>query len=118
MHHKIIGYFLLFIGLATLFFAFTGMYQTFVNKKPVAQVIQIKPLSLQTQYGSVQIQTDAINPLINLSLFVLFMLFLASVGAKVAAIGNNLLKTELLCETLQELRREEVLAQEERIKKL
>ncbi len=118
MHHKIIGYLLLFVGLATLFFAFTGMYQTFVNKKPVIQVVQLKPLAVNTQYGAVEIQADVINQILNISFFVLFMIFLAGLGSKVAGIGNNLLKTERLCETLQSLRHEGILAQEERIKKL
>ena len=109
---------MLFVGLATLFFAFTGMYQTFVNKKPVVQVLQLKPLSVNTQYGAVQIQPDAINQILNLTLFALFMIFLVGLGGKVAALGNQLLKTERLCETLQNLKREEILAQEERITKL
>ena len=118
MHHKIIGYLLLLVGLSMLFFAFTGMYQTFVNRKPVAQVLQLKPLAMNTQYGTVEVQTEAINQIVNIGLFALFMMFLAALGGKIAAIGGNLLKTERLCETLQQLRRDEVLTQEERIKKL
>lgn len=101
--HKIIGYFLLLVGLATLFFSFTGMYQTFVNKKPVVQVMQLKPLHLNTQYGPIQMDATAVNQILNLSLFSLFMIFLTGLGAKVAGIGNNLLKTERICETLKEM---------------
>ena len=101
--HKIIGYFLLFVGLATLFFSFTGMYQTFVHKKPVIQVLQLKPVSLNTQYGAVQMDSAAVNQILNLSLFAIFMIFLTGLGAKVASIGNNLLKTERICETLKEM---------------
>ncbi len=118
MHHKIIGYFLIFIGLATLFFAFTGMYQTFVNRRPVVQVLQLKPIALNTQYGQVQVQSDVVNQILNLSLFALFMIFLVGLGSKVASIGNNLLKTERICETLQMLRKEDVLSDQDPIKKL
>lgn len=116
--HKIIGYFLLFVGLATLFFSFTGMYQTFVNKKPVVQVLQLQPFQLNTQYGNVQMDSGSINQILNLSLFALFMLFLAGAGAKVANIGNNLLKTERICETLKLLQIKDALDNVNDIKKL
>ena len=118
MHNKIIGYLLLVIGLGLVFFAFTGMYQTFVNKKPVVQVLQLKPLAINTQYGRVEMQADVINQTLNFVLFALFMLFLAAVGSKVAGIGNNLVKTERLCETLLLLKREDVLNKANEIKKL
>lgn len=118
MQHKIIGYLLILVGLATLFFAFTGMYQTFVNRKPVVQVLQLKPIAIDTQYGQVQMQSDVVNQILNLSLFALFMIFLVGLGSKVASIGNNLLKTERICETLQMLRKEDVLAEPDQIKKL
>lgn len=116
--HKIIGYFLLFVGLATLFFSFTGMYQTFVNKKPVVQIMQLKPLHLNTQYGAVQLDASAANQIINLSLFALFMIFLAGLGAKVASVGNHLLKTERICETLKEMKLSEISQKQKEIQKL
>lgn len=118
MHHKIIGYLLIFVGLATLFFAFTGMYQTFVHRRPVVQVLQLKPIAVDTQYGQVQIQAEVVNQILNLSLFAVFMIFLVSLGSKVAAVGNNMLKTELICETLQSLRKKEVLGEQDYIKRL
>ncbi len=118
MAHRITGYLLLLIGLAVLFFAFNGMYQTFVHKKPVVQVLQLKPWAINTQYGAVQVDANMVNEVLNLSLFALFMIFLAGLGGKVAGIGCNLLKTERLCDTLRELKREDVLQKEEEIKKL
>lgn len=116
--HKITGYLLIFAGLAVMFFAFTGMYQTFVNKKPVVQVLELKPMDLNTQYGAVQVDSGVVSQVLNLSLFALFMIFLAGLGAKVAAVGNNLLKTERICETLQTLRLEGALRKEDEIKRL
>jgi len=99
-------------------FAFTGMYQTFVNKKPVVQLVTAKPLALNTQYGAVQFDSAPIVHTLNLILFALFMMFLAVLGAKVAGIGNQLLKTERICETLETLRAQEALAHQKDIKKL
>lgn len=90
-----------------MFFAFTGMYQTFVHKKPVVQVLNLTPMKLNTQYGAVQVDSAVVNQVLNLSLFALFMIFLAGLGSKVASIGNNLLKTELICETLRQLEHQE-----------
>lgn len=115
---KIIAYLLLVIGLALMCFAFTGMYQTFINKKPVIQVVEIKPFSLGTQYGTVQVDGAMVGQVLNIALFVLFMLFLAALGARIAGIGNQLLKTERICETLQKLRREDALSHEKEIRKL
>ena len=112
------AYLLIFVGLMFLFVAFTGMYQTFVHKKPVVQVVELKPLTLNTQYGTVQLDTSAINQVLNLSLFALFMIFVASLGSKVITAGNQLLKTEHICDTLKQLRREDVLTHENDIQKL
>ena len=116
--HKIIAYFLIFVGLVLMFFAFTGMYQTFVNKKPVVQVVSAKPLALSTQFGTLQADGTLVANVLNLALFALFMIFLAALGARVAGVGNQLLKTERICDTLQHLRREDVLNHEKDIRKL
>lgn len=116
--HKIIAYFLIFVGLVLMCFAFTGMYQTFVNKKPIVQVVQLKPFALNTQFGSVQMDSTLINQIVNLTLFALFMFFLIGAGRAVAGIGNSLLKTERICETLQLLRKEDVVQHEQEIGKL
>ncbi len=116
--HKIIAYFLIFVGLVLMFFAFTGMYQTFVNKKPVVQVVQMKPFAVNTQFGAMQLDSSLVNQIFNLTLFALFMFFLLGTGRALAAVGNGLLKTERICETLQRLRTEEALQHEKEIRKL
>ena len=116
--HKIIGYFLIFVGLVLMFFAFTGMYQTFVNKKPVVQVIATKPLALTTQYGSLQLDSTLANQVLNLGFFALFMFFLLFLGGGLTRFGNYLLKTERICETLKLLRSQDVLSHEAEIRKL
>lgn len=101
-----------------MFFAFTGMYQTFVHKRPVVQIIHPKPLALNTTYGAVQVDSSVLGQIFNLALFALFMIFLASLGGKIAGVGNQLLKTERICETLKTLRAPDVVSNEKEIKKL
>ncbi len=101
-----------------MFMAFNGMYQTFVRKKPVVQLVQPRPLALNTQYGTVQLDVVAITQVFNLSLFALFMIFLVSLGGKLVSVGSQLLKTERICDTLQSLRAADVLEHEKEIQKL
>jgi len=116
--NKAIAYLVIVIGLALMCFAFTGMYQTFVNKKPVAQLISTQPLSVTTQAGVVELDSTAIVQTLNISLFVFFMMFLVFLGGHIIGIGNNLLKTERICQTLEKMRKEEILDNEKDIKKL
>ena len=46
------------------------------------------------------------------------MMFLVGLGAKITQAGNQLLKTERICQTLEKLRKEDVLSGEAEIKKL
>lgn len=116
--NKAIAYLLIVIGLALMCFAFTGMYQTFVNKKPVAQMITAQPLSVKTQAGIVELDSVSIVQTLNISLFAFFMMFLVFLGGHIIGIGNNMLKTERICATLEKLRKEDVLEHEKDIKKL
>ena len=101
--HKIIAYLLIVIGLALMCFAFTGMYQTFVNKKPVAQLVNAQPLSINTNGMKMQFDSVVIIQVFNISLFALFMMFLVVLGMNIVKIGNSILKTERICETLEKL---------------
>ncbi|MBO7238009.1 MAG: hypothetical protein J6U96_01800 [Elusimicrobiaceae bacterium] len=116
--HKITAYLLIVIGLALMCFAFTGMYQTFVNKKPVAQIIAAQPLSVNTQNGRIELDGASIVQTLNISLFAFFMMFLVFLGSHIIGIGNNMLKTERICQTLEKLRKEDVTSHEKDIKKL
>ena len=116
--NKIIAYVLIVIGLALMCFAFMGAYQTFVNKKPVAQIIASQPLSVKTQNGTIELNSDSIVQTLNISLFAFFMMFLVFVGSHFIGIGNNMLKTERICQTLAKLRKEDVVDHEKDLKKL
>ena len=94
------------------------MYQTFVNKKPVAQIVSTQPLSVKTPTGTIELNSLAFAETLNLSLFAFFMIFLVFLGSHIIGIGNNMLKTERICQTLEKLRKEDVLSHEKDIKKL
>lgn len=116
--HKILGYLLLFTGMAMIFFAATGMYKTFVQRQPVLNVVKLDTLTANTQYGQVQIPSQGINTLANVGLFTVLMLFMVSAGAKVANVGVNLLKAELIHDGLSAIKRAELEQKETYLKKL
>ncbi len=98
--NKIFGYLLLCIGLLMMFFSVLSMYKVFVDRQPVAPVVQMKDVQITTQYGPMQIPMQAVNTLANVGLFAVFMLFILGAGSKVAGVGVNLVKTERLREAL------------------
>jgi hypothetical protein len=81
-------------------FSVLSMYKVFVDRQPVAPVVQMKDVQIATQYGPLQLPMQAVNTLANIGLFAVFMLFILGAGGKVAGIGVNLLKTERLREAL------------------
>lgn len=100
--HKILSYLLICVGLFLIFFSLISMYKVFVDRQPVAPVIQLSDLSLQTQYGTLMLPMNNLNTLANVGLFALLMAFILSAGAKLANIGANLLKNERIYEALLE----------------
>lgn len=111
--NKILGYLLICAGLGLIFFSLTGMYQVFINGGAVMPVMQFADMQINTQYGPMLLPMKNLSTLANLGLFAVQMLFILSAGSKVAQIGNGLVKTERLCETLKNSR-----TAEEELKKL
>ena len=89
------------IGLMVMCFSFLSMYKVFVDRQPVAPVIQMTDMNLRSQFGNMQIPMDNINSLANIGLFAVFMLFVLALGGKLAALGCNLLKIERIHEALR-----------------
>ena len=83
-----------------MFFSVLSMYKVFVDRQPVAPVVQMKDVQITTQYGPMKIPMQAVNTLANVGLFAVFMLFILGAGSKVAGVGVNLVKTERLREAL------------------
>lgn len=101
--HKILGYLLLCAGLFLIFFAGNGMYKTFVRHSPVAQIVNMRDITVQAPQGTVTVPAEGINTLANTALFAVLMLFFVSVGARVAQLGIHLLKTERIYDALSQL---------------
>lgn len=100
MQHKITGYLLLCVGLLLMLFAVIGMYKVFVGQQPVLAVVQLADMNLKSQMGVLTFPMSNFNILINLGLFAVFMLFIVTVGGKLALLGCNFLKIERLYEAL------------------
>ena len=102
MMNKIFGYLLICAGLLLVFFALIGMYKVFVNGNAVMPIIQLADMQLNTAYGPVVIPMKSLSSVVNLMLFALFMAFVLSAGAKVAGVGNGMLKAERIYDALRE----------------
>ncbi len=116
--YKVAGYFLIFIGMLLMFFSLIGMYKVFVNRQPVAQVVQLTDMNVRTQYGTMQIPLQNLNTLANVGLFVVLMMFVLSAGAKTAGLGCNLLKNERIHDALLQLNLRDAATAENSLKKL
>lgn len=116
--NKIFAYLLLLAGLMMMFFACIGMYKVFIDKNPVMPVVQMADANISTQYGVVKFPMQAVNQIANLGLFSLLMIFIGTIGAKVAGVGNGLLKTERIHDAILKLKAQDVLGQEKELGKL
>ena len=99
--NKIFGYFLLCVGLVVMFFAVTSMFNTFIKKQPVTQLITTQKMTISTQQGPMEIDTAAMTGMINLALYAVFMFFITAVGGRVAGAGINLVKADALAQALK-----------------
>ena len=111
MKHKVTGYLLVCVGLLVILFAAVSMYKVFVGHQPVVAVVQLADMNLKTQMGVMVFPMGNFNPLINLGLFALFMLFMVTVGGQIAKVGCHFLKIERLHEALT--KKEEPLSKEQ-----
>ena len=98
--HKILGYLFICIGVLLILFSLLCMYKVFVDRQPVAPVVQLTDVNLNTQYGPLSMPMQNVNTLANLGLFALLMMFVLSAGSKLAGVGTNLLKNERIHEAL------------------
>ncbi len=106
--YKILSYLLICAGLLIVFFALHGMYQVFVASAAAPTLVNFADLTVQTQFGPMQLPMQQTNVIVNLGLFALFMSFLVAVGGKIAQIGCQILKIERLREALLQLKPNEV----------
>lgn len=115
--NKIFGYLLICAGLMLMLFSVMGMYKVFADRQPVAPVVQMTDLRINTQYGPMQIPMQGVNQIANLGLFAVLMMFILSAGAKLAGVGNGMLKAERIHDALLQLQAKNAPA-EQTLKKL
>jgi len=112
MGHKITGYLLISAGVLLIFFALIGLYKVFVEGGAVMQMVQLADVTVNTQYGTVQLPLKQINPVVNILLFALFMMGIITAGGKLANIGVGLLKSERIHDALLKLTKEQATSKE------
>ena len=100
MKHQITGYLLLCVGLLLILFAFISTYKVFIDHQAVIAVVQLADMNITSQFGVMTVPMANLNTLANLGLFVIFMLFVVTIGGKLATLGCNFLKIERLYEAL------------------
>ncbi len=106
--HKILSYLLLCAGILIILFALNSMYNVFLNGQTVREIAHFADLTVQTQVGPMNVPMGAANTLANMGLFAVLMLFVTSVGGKIASIGVQLLKNERIYDALLQLKKENI----------
>ena len=82
------------------------MHAVFIGGKEVLSMVHFADLTVQTQAGPMSVPMTAANTLANMGLFTVFMMFVISVGGKIASLGVQLLKNERIYEALMQLKKE------------
>lgn len=106
--HKILSYLFICAGILIILFALNNMYQVFINGQTVREIAHFADLTVQTQVGPMNVPMDAANTMANMGLFAVLMLFIMSVGGKIASIGVQLLKNERIYDALIQLKKEDI----------
>lgn len=107
MNHKIIGYLLITAGILLVLFALMGLYKVFIGGSEVLALVQLADMNIKTQYGLLTIPINSINPVINMSLFALFMMCVMTAGGHIAKVGAGILKAERIHDALLKLTQEQ-----------
>lgn len=112
MGNKITGYLFISIGVLLILFALIGLYKIFVGGAAAMTIVQLADMNVKTQYGIMQIPLNQINPILNISLFAMFMMCVISAGGQLAKIGNGMLKSERIHDALLKLNIEQATSKE------
>ena len=96
---KLIGYVLLSLGLLMIFAALFMIYQILTGKSKPPKVFDVvaPSIKLPTESSNVGsefkiIPDEVFNGVLNIGMYYLLMMFLASSGAKIAGIGVKMIK--------------------------
>ena len=108
--HKIGSYLLICVGILVILFALNGMYKVFIVGETARALVQFSDLTIQTQFGPMNVPMQAANTIANLGVFALFMFFVMAVGGKLATLGVQLLKNERIYEALLQVKSSDISA--------
>ncbi|WP_428897202.1 hypothetical protein Dip518_000989 [Parelusimicrobium proximum] len=116
--NKILGYFLLCAGVVLLSFSCISMFKVFTGSQAPMQLLREMNMSVTTQMGPVAVNTAGLVPMMNLMLHGILMLFAASIGGRLMSVGVNLVKIDMLKDSLARMNRRAVLDNQKDIEKL
>jgi hypothetical protein len=98
-HEVILGYVLLCIGLTCMAFALLCAYQIFTNVKSPPEIFQMESavFSVSPYSNAPAVETKilldpSIKTIVNMLLYYMLMFFILSAGAKLSALGIQLLR--------------------------
>jgi hypothetical protein len=93
-NEKLIGYVLLAIGLILIFFSIFSMYSVFTGSSPAPSLIKVNDIKISIPgIGETTIFSgDAISNIINMLLWLILMIFIASGGSRIGSLGVKLLR--------------------------
>ncbi len=87
------GYILILIGLVLIAVSVLSVFKVFTGQTPPIELIVIKPMTIQTQYGALNMSDMSyLSKMLNLILHSVMMFFVLIAGSKVAHIGVALVK--------------------------
>jgi hypothetical protein len=99
--NKMIGYFLVCIGLALIFFSMVSMFKVFADAQAPVHLITMSKMSVSTQYGPMDIDMSLLSNVLNLVLHGFFMFFIVGAGARIMGGGINLIKVDTFADALK-----------------
>jgi hypothetical protein len=114
MSEKVIGYILLFVGLFVIFFSGLDVWQVFTKQKQPIQLFNLKGVTIDPSAFTPQVNvpegmeqfiqkpsstkgveiipSDMLNLSSNLFAHLMLMGFIASIGAKIAMLGTQMIR--------------------------
>ena len=121
---KIIGYALLLVGLIIIVFALESMWFVFTGARSPPSVFAMNSITLSVEspepgqspsQGIELLNGEQISKVVNMILWYVLMLFVASVGGRIGSLGVKLareIKVEVKKEKLEEIKTAEVKGEE------
>ena len=97
MSERVVGYFLLVVGVIVILFSAISVYNAFIKKSLPINFFDLQGVTLQAdkQVGIPEMEIlpkSSINGVVNLVAYLALMSFMGGVGYKIASLGVGLLR--------------------------